>query len=158
MRDFVVRHLIVGLDQSRGWTAVLAAALLLGTAADTSVEAIRVVGRETSLSERDRMASEIRDVARSLRSTPAIAAEVIVGSPERELRRASVGAELLVLGARGATSGRRLLLGSVVQSLLQSAGCPVVVVRDLDGAANSPLSAGTIGVGAGPGGPDVLSV
>jgi nucleotide-binding universal stress UspA family protein len=44
------------------------------------------------------------------------------------LLRAAAGAELLVIGARGAGSGNRGLLGSVAQQMIGNATCPVAVI------------------------------
>jgi nucleotide-binding universal stress UspA family protein len=50
------------------------------------------------------------------------------GFPVRELIRASSGADILVLGSRGAGGFTRLLLGSVAAQLSTHAHCPVVIV------------------------------
>jgi nucleotide-binding universal stress UspA family protein len=41
--------------------------------------------------------------------------------------------ELLVVGSRGLSRGRRILLGSVSASLVNEAPCPVLVVRGIQG-------------------------
>jgi nucleotide-binding universal stress UspA family protein len=40
-----------------------------------------------------------------------------------------IGADLIVLGARGATGLKRLLLGSTAEEVLRHAHCPVLVTR-----------------------------
>ncbi|MEV6924454.1 universal stress protein [Dactylosporangium sp. NPDC051485] len=54
---------------------------------------------------------------------------VELGGPAGALKRASTGAELLVVGARGRGTLRGLLLGSVSRAMLRHAPCPVAVVH-----------------------------
>ncbi|MEI8406583.1 MULTISPECIES: universal stress protein [unclassified Kribbella] len=59
----------------------------------------------------------------------AVRAEVVHGRPAATLAERSSGASLAIVGSRGRGGVRGLLLGSVSQSLLHSAACPVAVVR-----------------------------
>lgn len=54
------------------------------------------------------------------------------GNPAEELLSAAHGAEMIVVGSRGAGGYRKLLLGSVSSYLTYHARCPVVVVPDDD--------------------------
>ncbi len=47
-------------------------------------------------------------------------------------------ADLLVLGSRGLSAGRRLLLGSVSTAMVSHAPCPVLVVRSRNPASTKP--------------------
>lgn len=51
------------------------------------------------------------------------------GNPATALIDQSVGAELLVVGARGRGGFTHLVLGSVASAALHHAACPVVVIR-----------------------------
>lgn len=53
----------------------------------------------------------------------------VQGSASEELAKASREADLLVIGTRGHGPIRALLLGSVTQSVLQHAQCPVAVIH-----------------------------
>jgi nucleotide-binding universal stress UspA family protein len=57
--------------------------------------------------------------------------EVRIGSPADAISQAVVdyGADLLVVGTHGRTPLQRLLLGSVADRLIRTAGCPVLVAR-----------------------------
>jgi nucleotide-binding universal stress UspA family protein len=53
------------------------------------------------------------------------------GNPADSLlsRAASLGAEMILLGSRGRTGLRRLVLGSVAETVVRSARCSVLVAR-----------------------------
>ncbi|GAA0927469.1 universal stress protein [Kribbella koreensis] len=58
-----------------------------------------------------------------------VKARVVDGRPATALAELTTGASLVVVGSRGRGGVAGLLLGSVSQSLLRTADCPVVVVR-----------------------------
>jgi nucleotide-binding universal stress UspA family protein len=55
--------------------------------------------------------------------------QVSVGSPRTALLTAAVGAQLVVVGARGRGGLSGMSLGSVAQAVLHYAPCPVAVIR-----------------------------
>lgn len=59
---------------------------------------------------------------------PSVTVRAVAGVPAAELLAAAEGADLLVVGARGAGGFARLLLGSVSTHVTHHAHCPVVVV------------------------------
>lgn len=54
----------------------------------------------------------------------------VSGVPSEELINASADADLAVVGARGMSGLKRMLLGSVSTTLLHQANCPVAVIPD----------------------------
>ena len=59
-------------------------------------------------------------------------AHLIRGRPDRELVRLSeeIGAGLIIMGSRGLGGVRRALMGSVSDSVVRHAHCPVLIVRE----------------------------
>jgi nucleotide-binding universal stress UspA family protein len=68
-----------------------------------------------------------------LRSDGAKVAEahLRIGEPDKEIVRLSeeIGASLIVMGSRGLGAMRRALMGSVSDSVVRHAHCPVLVMR-----------------------------
>ena len=59
-------------------------------------------------------------------------AHLVRGRPDREVVHLSeeIGAGLIILGSRGLGRVRRALMGSVSDSVVRHAGCPVLIVRE----------------------------
>lgn len=61
---------------------------------------------------------------------PSVTVRAVTGLPAEELLSAAAGADMIVVGSRGAGGFKRLLLGSVSTQLTHHAHCPVVVIPD----------------------------
>jgi nucleotide-binding universal stress UspA family protein len=57
-----------------------------------------------------------------------VTVKAIHGFPVEELIKASKGADIVVLGSRGAGGFTRLMMGSVSGQVVQHASCPVLIV------------------------------
>jgi nucleotide-binding universal stress UspA family protein len=59
-------------------------------------------------------------------------AHLVRGGPDREVVHLSeeIGAGLIILGSRGLGGVRRALMGSVSDSVVRHAHCPVLIVRE----------------------------
>lgn len=73
-------------------------------------------------------AEEIVKEAASRHGNQQVTVRSLSGVPADELIKASEGADLLVVGARGAGGFKRLAIGSVSSQVSRHAHCPVVVV------------------------------
>ena len=59
---------------------------------------------------------------------PSVTVRAVNGLPADELLKAAAGADMLVVGSRGAGGFARLLMGSVCTQVTHHAHCPVVVI------------------------------
>ncbi|BEL05957.1 universal stress protein [Actinoplanes sichuanensis] len=137
------KHLIVvGVDGSEGGRRALEWALHEADARGSAVQAVTAWswdGMEygpataTTPAEAEERATRLLDdeiralVARHGSHIP-VAAAVVEGSPADALADASRTGDLLVLGSHGHGRTRHTVLGSVSQSCIDKAGCPVVVI------------------------------
>jgi nucleotide-binding universal stress UspA family protein len=69
-----------------------------------------------------------KEISQRSDSDVKVTVRVISGLPADELVKASSGADLLVLGARGAGGFSRLVLGSVSSQVSHHALCPIVII------------------------------
>ena len=84
--------------------------------------------REAAVGQVEQWAQKVRAAGLAVETSvdPAPPAEAIVGVAER------IGADLIVMGSRGLTGLKHVLLGSVTERSLRAASCPVLVVKDGD--------------------------
>jgi nucleotide-binding universal stress UspA family protein len=75
---------------------------------------------------------ELRGKLAQLRpEDPRVKAEhkLVDGDPAEQILKAAPGMDLIVLGTHGTTGLARLLMGSVAETVLRNAPCPVLTVR-----------------------------
>ncbi|HEY9310773.1 universal stress protein [Williamsia sp.] len=140
---------VVGIDGSSVSDAALAAAFhhahlrqtqlsVVHTWTDLTSEAVHDLNipAEQLSSTADRAHEVVAEhLAQYAISYPQVKIEqtIIPGSPAPELLRAATHAQLLVAGSRGRGGFTGLLLGSVSQTILHHAPCPVLIVKPPNG-------------------------
>ncbi len=62
-------------------------------------------------------------------TAPQVTVNVVTGDPAEELIKASLDADMVVVGSRGCGGFTSLLMGSVSGKVTRHAACPVVVIR-----------------------------
>jgi nucleotide-binding universal stress UspA family protein len=98
------------------------------------------VSREVVLADIREAGQEILNAARMrLPAHVAVDTALVEGKPANAITDAARqwGADMIVIGTHGRTGLRRLLLGSVAETVMRQAPCPVVTVRT-DGRLGSP--------------------
>ncbi|WP_437565399.1 universal stress protein [Sorangium sp. So ce542] len=146
-------NVLAAVDLSPASRGVLLRALWLANAEETGGEvhvvAVADSGREmlglqglAKTSSAADAAARLQELATSVvnefavPSRPAhverVVTHLLTGDPAREIvwLAAHVDADLIVMGTHGRTGVKRVLLGSVAERVVRTAGCPVCVVRD----------------------------
>jgi nucleotide-binding universal stress UspA family protein len=135
-------RIVVGVDGSEGGRRALAWAVREAASRTGVVQAVsawRWDGGDLPPyaathpdEERERaqrsLAEEIAALPEYERAKVSIASEVVEGRSADVLCRASVDADLLVLGSHGHSRVRHTVLGSVSEECIRKASCPVVVL------------------------------
>jgi len=80
--------------------------------------------REAAQEETDSVLEKAGEEARP----PSVTVRAVTGVPAEQLLDAAGGADMIVVGARGAGGFKRLLMGSVCTQVTHHAHCPVVVI------------------------------
>jgi nucleotide-binding universal stress UspA family protein len=142
-----MRTLLIPLDGSTSSTRAFETALKLAAAESARVaiwsivDPLNVLGRtspnpleDEALASARAEANRIVADATQRAKQAGIAAEGHVGFGEPALeivaRAKEAGADAIVMGTHGRSGFKRLFMGSVAESVLRSAPCPVVVVRE----------------------------
>jgi nucleotide-binding universal stress UspA family protein len=105
------------------------------------VDAEAILGHTTALrGEKPRIAAARasaynlvgKALKRAQRAGVNAAGYVVVGRPAERIvaRASSIGADSIVMGSHGQSGFKRLFMGSVAETILRSAPCPVVIVRE----------------------------
>ena len=139
------KAIVVGADSSSHAPGVIAmAARISKSMPEATVHVVHVI--RTSRLDRPRMgtpegnsdliedakeqlAYHVRTVRKMSRSQ--VTGHFLMGDPSTELLRMSVdlSADMLIVGTHDHVGLERLLLGSVAESLMRKAPCPVLIVR-----------------------------
>ena len=142
----MIRRIVVALDGSRNADHALSLAADIASRYDAELDLVTVVppptlptmggpvyepiNREYLEGQYDQMLAERRTRAQGAR-IPRVETVRLEGPVVEELVNylERDPPDLLVMGSRGLSAGRRLLMGSVSDALVHHAPCPVLVVR-----------------------------
>ena len=94
----------------------------LGTINYPEDQVLTQQARETALKEVEEVIDQLGQPA------PQVNILAVTGSPAQELLTAARGADLLVVGSRGAGGFARLVMGSISSQVAHHAKCPVVII------------------------------
>lgn len=97
-----------------------------------SMQRVQIVGVAADEEGRAGLETELAAAARTASpSVEEVTLTVVTGAPPDQILSEAerAGSDLVVVGARGVGVAERLLLGSVSESVLRRANCPVLVVR-----------------------------
>jgi nucleotide-binding universal stress UspA family protein len=137
-------HVVVGCDFSPlAEMAITMAATVAGPVPGASLEVIHILpgrgqrisharGEDVDFETRERLKSFIESALRTAKLPQLrVNAHVYPGDPATEILRLAddVEADLIVLGTHGRVGVKRLLLGSVAETVMREAHCPVLVMR-----------------------------
>ena len=138
--------ILVPVDFSEGAEVALDYAVEIASRFDTTIHLLNVVGVQLLGVELGaRMTTELVDsivesAQRQLDELVTARAGRVLFGPSRletgdprgqiEQTALHIGADLIVMGTHGRRGVRRLLLGSVAESVVRSAPCPVLLVRE----------------------------
>lgn len=120
-------RIVVGIDGSEH--SLKALEFALRHAGETEAEVLVLHAHRQEGDPTDAKVEGVIDRAVRGREGVRVEAEHVVGAPAEKLTDASRDADLVVIGTRGRSAIRTLLVGSVTQSVLQDSQCPVAVVR-----------------------------
>jgi nucleotide-binding universal stress UspA family protein len=134
IRDKAV--VVVGDDYSENSRdALKAACTSTETLTEGAIHIVHVIKSRTSLVAGDGVGPYDLDADRAaLEAVTLSAATEAAANPAREIVQlaSDLSADLIVVGTHGRTGTTKRLLGSVAQSVLTRASCPVLVVRTKD--------------------------
>jgi nucleotide-binding universal stress UspA family protein len=142
--------ILLAVDGSDASMSAVAATAALPTPPGSTIEVVSVIPdsfapegspwpnviRIDPPTDRDRIRDDVRErleeIATRLRTADrSVEARVLEGRPATQVveEAQQVGADMIVMGARGLSVVRRLLLGSVSSEVVDHAPCPVLVAR-----------------------------
>lgn len=138
-------RVVVGIDfSSAGGTAMLRAMSIANAQPMGEVHAVAVVEPEPVIHDHQVPADAVEQLQEMAKNAVTMLAKggepgnlrrivthLLTGSPAREIvwLAAHLDADVIVVGTHGRRGVRRLVLGSVAEEVLRTAGCPVFVER-----------------------------
>jgi nucleotide-binding universal stress UspA family protein len=141
-------RVVVGIDFSTAGSGAMARALAIASAQPNGeVHAVSVVDSESPARGRDLpadAAAQLQELAKSAVTQLAragaaanirrVVTHFLTGSPAREIvwLATHLDAELIVVGTHGRRGAQRVMLGSVAEQVVRTAGCMVLVDRPKD--------------------------
>jgi nucleotide-binding universal stress UspA family protein len=142
MKDRAASTILVGVDRTPASKAALEFALREGAVRGSAVEVVTVwtwvgvgdklAGPETPHDARERAQRQqdeaVAEVLERLYDPPVVSRQIVEGDPAKALLRAARGADYLVVGSAHKGLVKRALLGSVSETCVRQAKCPVVVI------------------------------
>jgi nucleotide-binding universal stress UspA family protein len=142
-----IRRILVGTDFGADADRAVTRAARLAAEHGATLEILHVLDRQALVetqslrgiprSFRRSVVADARARLEQLRSlcagAPAVELSVRIGSPRAEILKAGAAVDLLVLGVRGASPIRDLLLGTTAERVLNTARAPILVVRCVSG-------------------------
>ena len=123
--------LLVPVDLSGASRSVIERAAELARPTGARVELLHVVTRHEALAAHDDLASRLAELSQPLRAAQIpVGVHVVVGDPVAEILGAvpRLGADSIVIGARGHCATYERIVGSVTEGVLRERPCPVEVV------------------------------
>lgn len=124
-------RIVVGVDGSPAGIRALRWAFRQAAFHNGVVEAVTVTDGDVHYrTEGERLLGEAIVVALGDNPRITVRTRVVPGSPADALVSAAAGAQLLVLGDHATGRLRRAARGSVAETCIRAAGCPVAVVPD----------------------------
>jgi nucleotide-binding universal stress UspA family protein len=139
------KNILVPTDFSAGSEAALDCAVMLAAKFDATIHLLNVIGAQligteyglavtTSMMETVlvRAQGQLDQLAAERAAMASFGPAILeIGDPRSQIEQVArrVGADLIVMGTHGRHGLPRLLLGSVAESIVRTAPCPVLLVR-----------------------------
>jgi nucleotide-binding universal stress UspA family protein len=129
-----VLEVACGLGAALGGAAELHILHVIGVTQPVAAMGAAPIGTPTDVLEGGRTVLDRACAEAATRFQGRIAGHLAAGDPWREIVQmaSSLRADLVVVGTAGKTGLARMALGSVAESVVRHAGCPVLVVRPKD--------------------------
>ncbi len=131
----MIKKLLVAVDGSPEAEKAARYALKLGRAYDASVTALNVIGVEPPIEREDErkskeILSHIKEIAKKAKANCKTKSRIDPIVHRGILDEADEGGyDLIIIGSKGLTGIKRMVMGSVAENVARHANCPVTVIR-----------------------------